>query len=326
MEKENNLTIALIINTHNAENFIENLLQKIYKLKGFNPNIHHIYIYDDCSEDNTLNILENLKIRYEFQINSSNVNIGLLNARNQSIKYIKNENFLFFIDHDDDLDENILLEFYKNKDQEVLILKRKFIYENGTAVHNNWYNYTNNKYLDFIFYTPAMYITGIFIHKNIYSSPLFDISSLSKINMYEDIPRYITSILLAKKVCYLNAYYLYNRKNENSLIRLQNTNDWFVKTNEILQIFNNLKIWDSSDSFFLNVKFVINVRLLFFLLESNQWKIDSCFKDVRNKILKNKIITNNIMISKNDKFKIYIMNNRFLSLIFKFIMKFKKSK
>lgn len=326
MEKENNLTLAIIINTHNAKNFIENLVKNIYNLKKFDSNIHHLYIYDDCSEDNTLAILDNLKTKYKFQVNFSKNNIGLLNARNESIKYINNEDFLFFIDHDDNLDENILVEFYKNKEKDLLILKRKFVYKNKEITHNNWYRYTNNKYLNFIFYTPAMYITGIFINKNIYLSSSFNIFSLAKINIYEDVPRYITSVLLAKKICYLDAYYLYNRKNENSLIKLQNSNDWFNKTKDILEIFNNLKIWDCLDTIFLNVKFIINIRLIFFLLESNKWKIDKIFKNIRNQYLTNINIKNDIFISMNDKLKTYIIKNKFLALLFKFIIKIKKTK
>lgn len=319
-----NKKLAILINTYNAKNYIETLIKKIYTLNGFSSDEINVYVYDDYSNDNTIEILQNLKNLYDIKIIVGKKNIGLLNARNEFLKYV-NEDYIMFLDHDDDLSDDVLVEFNKvnnnSNDYDVLVLKRKFCYEHKDVIYDEWYDRTANKWKDFIINTSATFITGIFIAKSIYSSKYFDISSSKNINFYEDIPRYIATIILAKKPIYLNAFYLYNKKNNNSLLTEKKISENIEKNIAILELFNNLLIFkevNDVDEIFNNIKFVINIRLVFFLLQEYNYQVNSEFKNLRKKYIRQyKVQKNRFLIMKNDELKLEIINHLPFRLIFK---------
>ena len=51
--------ISFLITTHNGEEYIITLLNKVINLMEFDKNIHEIIILDDDSKDETISLIEN---------------------------------------------------------------------------------------------------------------------------------------------------------------------------------------------------------------------------------------------------------------------------
>lgn len=75
--------VSIIVASYNHEKYItecvESIMQQTY------PNIELIVV-DDCSTDNTQEILKNLQSQYNFKLMINKVNIGVSGTRNRGIK------------------------------------------------------------------------------------------------------------------------------------------------------------------------------------------------------------------------------------------------
>ncbi len=90
--------VSVIIPAYNVENTIENLLNSLFN-QSFSREKTEIIVVDDCSTDNTLDILTNLKHEHNFSVFSHETNKGLAAARNTGIKNCSGK-ILIFIDSD----------------------------------------------------------------------------------------------------------------------------------------------------------------------------------------------------------------------------------
>ena len=108
--------ISIIIANYNKENFIIRCLNSIVKQTYKN---YEILIVDDCSTDNSKNIIKEFKNnnhRISIKLFELSKNYGPSYARNYGIIESKN-NFITFIDSDDYWEENFLLEMLKTANQ-----------------------------------------------------------------------------------------------------------------------------------------------------------------------------------------------------------------
>lgn len=332
----NSKILAILITTHNSHNFIEKLLNNIKRLTDFSSKWIDIYIYDDNSQDDTLEIIDNYIINNKdmnIKVIKNNLNQGVVLARINLLKRI-NDDYAIFIDQDDWLDQNTLLEFKNNyKNSDFLLMKRKFIFKETNLVFDKWYKDKGSEIKNFMTHIFATYATGVFWSREIYNLIIskIDISESKNIYIYEDFPFYFVSIIFAKNPIFLNCYYNYNQLNEESLLK----KDSLIKTkNDTLKVLDLInKIYLSLDKEKKNeikVKdyfYVINIRLLLFynqVLFKKQDKKE--FKKIREHYLSIANKRKRIELDLNHRIIEQIIKSRFLQQSWKFYKKYIKKK
>ncbi|MFH0854064.1 MAG: glycosyltransferase [bacterium] len=96
--------LSYIIPTYNSEKYIEETVESIFNQRLKIP--FEIIITDDCSKDNTREVLKNLAIKYqEIKIFLNDINRGAPGNRNFGISQSKG-NFIYMLDHDNVLAQN----------------------------------------------------------------------------------------------------------------------------------------------------------------------------------------------------------------------------
>lgn len=133
--------ITLISVVHNGEKWIENFEQNINYISKYNQ--LELIVYNDGSNDNTLNLLKKLKKKYNFKIYSSEINDGILIARLNSLKLAKS-NFIWFIDFDDKLYKENLPKLLSEIDESYdLINMQAFYKQNNKSLLVKRHNFEN---------------------------------------------------------------------------------------------------------------------------------------------------------------------------------------
>jgi len=95
-----NIKLSIIIPCYNVENFIRPCLERISQIP-LNPNEFEILCYNDCSTDNTIEILKSESQRYtNIKILQGSINIGPGGGRNYALKNATGE-YIWFVDADD---------------------------------------------------------------------------------------------------------------------------------------------------------------------------------------------------------------------------------
>jgi len=125
--------ISVVIPTYNSSLTIVNTIESIVNsLK----NDFEIIIVDDCSSDNTVNIIKNLELNNTIKIINLNENSGPGVARDEGLKQAKGEYTIFF-DSDDlmlpDAIDNALT-ILDDKDIDIAIFPYKINFMNGTTI------------------------------------------------------------------------------------------------------------------------------------------------------------------------------------------------
>ena len=92
-----NPLISIIINCHNASNYI---LESVYSVLKQSYNNWELIIYDNNSKDKTFSIIKKFKKNNKIKYYKSKVLLNLYHARNLAIKKSKGE-FIAFLDADD---------------------------------------------------------------------------------------------------------------------------------------------------------------------------------------------------------------------------------
>ena len=129
-------TITVIIPCYNAEKYIERCLIALDKqtFKDFS-----VIFVDDCSQDDTVNILENYKMKaqYDVTVLKNDVNQGPGASRNKAIAFA-NSKYLAFCDSDDWYDDDyleLLFQSIKENESDVAFCGYKVISETGKIVY-----------------------------------------------------------------------------------------------------------------------------------------------------------------------------------------------
>lgn len=311
--------LGILITTHNSQNFIEKLIEDLYSLPGFDNEEINVYVYDDASSDSTIEILQNLTIKYKFSFFLNQKNLGILHARNKLID-VAEEEYIMFIDDDDFISKESLLEFKKDFNKyDVMILKRKFVFKDITIIHNDWYKSRRNKIESFFTYTHGFFLTGIFIKKNIYKNKnvFFFNEPEMKINYFEDVPLYMMMIYLSSNPIILDSFYLYNKQNEKSLLTAANYHEKYESIKYLITSINTkIESLGINDTVFYNMLKIVNIRLLYYMLLSNGQKFTEELKEYFRKYVGNK---KNIVLSKGDLLNYYVLKHYFIFLIYKFL-------
>ncbi|MBU5314786.1 glycosyltransferase [Clostridium bornimense] len=127
------IKISLIVPVYNCEKYLEKCLESVMKqdLAGI-----EVIIINDGSEDNSLEIVEGYKSRFEniYIINQENKGQGA--ARNLGIKIAKGE-YIGFIDADDYIDYNMMSSMYYkaiSNDYDIVTCGTKIVNEDGNII------------------------------------------------------------------------------------------------------------------------------------------------------------------------------------------------
>lgn len=164
------MKIAIVIPTYNSELFIEKTLDSVLTQS---EKVDRIIIIDDCSKDNTVDLVKTYVNNYEnIELICLDQNLGPAGIRNYALEYV-NEEFVMFLDHDDLIDSN-LIKGYKNALKNTSNVT--FVYCNAVQIDINdnvisapvSYNFENaNDILgDFIVRNRILSMTGVLINTN----------------------------------------------------------------------------------------------------------------------------------------------------------------
>ena len=130
--------ISILIPAYNVERYIEKLLNSI---KNQTYKNYEVIISDDCSQDNTVKIIEN------FCFNNQNISIKLL-KNNQNLGLSKNRNnvlenakgkWITFVDSDDYIEEEyleLLINTQKKNNADLVIGELRRVDDKGNIIQN----------------------------------------------------------------------------------------------------------------------------------------------------------------------------------------------
>lgn len=104
--------LSIIIPLYNTERYIEKCIQSCID-QNIDHEFYEIIVVNDGSTDNSIKIVEKFKEYYTNIIVYHQENRGVSAARNQGITLAKGD-YIVFLDADDTIGENVLLELYNN--------------------------------------------------------------------------------------------------------------------------------------------------------------------------------------------------------------------
>lgn len=189
------MLISVIVIFYNSEKYIHACLDSLVRQQKVNMEILAI---NDCSTDNTLNVLNDYHKKFPFiKIFSHSMNLGISEARNTGLKHITGDCF-YLIDGDDTLSSPLSLKLLADKfDEETDFvqgsyniikgndIERKIIFQDETCIgfnkicklfdnynfiytHNKLFNskYANNFFLPSIYHEDRIWNASIFKNLN----------------------------------------------------------------------------------------------------------------------------------------------------------------
>ena len=119
--------VSIIVNCHNGQKYLSKCIQSIFLQKYTN---WEIIFYDNCSDDDSLNIVKSFKSK-KIRIFKSKKKIKLYSARNAAISKATGE-FIAFLDTDDYWMKNKILDQLKIlNNRKVFISYTNFWIKNG---------------------------------------------------------------------------------------------------------------------------------------------------------------------------------------------------
>lgn len=98
--------VSFIIPTYNDAKYITSTIKSIYQ--SYNPKNFEIFIINDCSKDNTLQVLKNLS-QYNFHLINNKENKGKVRSINSTFPLTKGE-IIFMLDSDTILNKRVMEE------------------------------------------------------------------------------------------------------------------------------------------------------------------------------------------------------------------------
>ncbi len=208
--KEKDL-ISVVVPCYNVEKYVEKTINSI--LNQTYENLEIIAV-EDCSTDNTYEILKELEKKHpnKIKLYKNKKNGGLAYTRNRAIEYAKG-NYIGCIDSDDFIDENYfeeLMETLKENDADICVTDIVLANEDGKKIGEpqkacdgdiNKFNIINNG-------MAASSCNKLFKKEVIEKYPFLE----GKIN--EDVSAIIPALIYAKKIAYTNkVMYYYVQRN-----------------------------------------------------------------------------------------------------------------
>ncbi len=214
---------SIVITAYNSEKYIK---QCIFSVLNQNFGDYELIIVDDCSYDNTLEIIKKIEDN-RIKIIHLKQNNGVANARNIALKECRGE-YVLFLDSDDYIEENMLKDAFcelSRADVDVLFCPYFVFWEN-----KNKFKFSNKCYrLDKIKKLPrpfdkadaknALYETNYELCTKFYKRDFLLKNNINfkPLLFAEDLPFYWEVLQKAKSFSYIKKQYYCYRKGHKSL-------------------------------------------------------------------------------------------------------------
>lgn len=212
----NKTKFSIIICTYNMVDCIKNAIDSIL-IQDFSD--YEIIIYNDCSKDNTVDVVKKIK-NPSIKLINGRKNVGLGAARNKAVMQASGE-YILYLDADDTLFENSTLtkinEIIEKEKPDVAYFGVKYIGGSNATYIPNEENSTKEARIlcDMHFAVSSKCWRREFLNKN-------DINFIEDM-YYEDMVYSIKSTILAEKTAYGEfPIYNYTRNNDGSITSTPN--------------------------------------------------------------------------------------------------------
>ena len=289
-----NIKISVIIPVYNVEKYIIECIESIIN-QTFKD--IEIIVVNDGSKDNSIKIVEEYLSDKRIKI-INKANGGLSSARNEGMKVAKGE-YIYFIDSDDFINEDVLEVLYKNLESErfdIIFSNFSFYNDKTKKEKKSKFNFPFKENINKGYY---FLYNGeeINVWNRLYRKKLLEKYNFKFIEgiIYEDQDFGFKTILLAENIKYIENYgYKYRVGREGSIMSSQRK-EKSLKSVQILK--KEIK------DFFLNIQLneFQKIRVYFKLLSLEFWE-----KELKNE----KIILEEIEKFEDSLEKIY-QNNGF---------------
>ena len=214
--------ISIIIPVYNASAFIAKTIENLLE-----QNIHkEIILINDGSTDNSLEVINKFKNKFEDIRVINQENKGVSAARNNGIANAKGD-YILFIDSDDLLEEKALEKLqtkYETYDCDLALCTYKICFEDDTVIDK--YKYMSSGFYNiqkFISNYYELFTTRILhcIGTKLYKKSIIDQYKIrfdESLSYFEDINFCLSYLKRSKKIYFINeGLYKYMQINENSL-------------------------------------------------------------------------------------------------------------
>lgn len=241
--------VSIIVPVYNVENYIERCLNSI-----INQTLDEIeiIIINDCSTDNSINIIQqylnSIEHNKEIILINKKYNEGVSKARNDAINISRGE-YILFVDSDDWIEFNMVEKMYnlaKYKNSDLVICNAYIDYENGKTKPLEL-NFENNKKYE------NNTLIGDLLSQNknlqghpwnkLYKTDIIKCCNLKyneKMSLYEDFVFNIDFLLSSNTALFLeDKLYHYIQRN-NSLARTVSERNILDTNRMIIEIKNKL--------------------------------------------------------------------------------------
>ncbi|MBO6072388.1 glycosyltransferase family 2 protein [bacterium] len=212
-EKKLYTTVDILIPCHNRANDIKNLINHLYSIECPKNIKFSIHVIDDLSSDNSVETIKNLQKKYSslFLIQNE-ANMGIYFNRFLLINN-SNADYIFFMDDDDDIDDNLFIEFAKYSNYDLVRTIRKFVTNEKVKISFEATYKKIKKPVDMINLMNLYFITGTFISKYVYSKMMNVLTQLNdnylNLNIYDDQPYFYLMVNFSRSFIFIDCYYYY---------------------------------------------------------------------------------------------------------------------
>ena len=244
--------ISIIIPNYNGEKYISQCLKSIYD-NVFDDNLIEIIIIDDCSNDNSIDIINKYaKKNKSLKLIELNKNLVVSNARNIGIKMSKGK-YLFFLDSDDLLKKDslkLLLE-YSKKNYDIVYFdyniitnsnarKSDLVMDDKEFIIND--NFNKDIFELFLYSYKLNHVWGELIKSSIAKKNKFDTNLI----MAEDFKYNLEIFFSSKRILLSNKKILSYRIHNNNITNTKNKNKILKKSIDSFNSYNELFKYDLS--------------------------------------------------------------------------------
>lgn len=306
--------VSIIVPVFNTENYIEQCLDSLVN-QTFND--IEIIIINDCSTDNSENIVKNYLNKYSNKIKyfSNEKNFGISYCRNYGVSLATGD-YIMFVDSDDYIDSNLLLNLEEYLNKNIDLIKYKLVIkniENNNLTHINGpiFNVLSGEnafnsliYKDTLLESPCLYLfRRDFILENNFK---FTVDTY-----HEDFGLIPLIILKASSVISTEIYGYYYIQSYNSITRDTNYNKIFKRAYDLLLhydvMISKLENYNISEKAKDNLKIFFTNSILLKTQELNLKDKKTYINEIKKRGLINNIkITNLKQLIKKIALKISI--------------------
>lgn len=247
--------VSLCITVYNREKTIKRCLESAVKqtMQDF-----EIIVIDDCSNDNTVKIIQEYQKKY-FQIIflQNNVNRGAGYTKNQCVLNARG-NFISFLDSDDYIPPDYLEKMYSaivKTGSDIAVADLCKVYKGIPCIcpilNHNLFLMVNNLIISsssFPFIIPNICIAafwgGASACTKMAKKELWEMFPFYEGRRGDDLPAVLPMVAIAKKIAYIPQCRYYYVQNKNSIERTKSLKKYIDATEAIVATFYQYKILD----------------------------------------------------------------------------------